>query len=297
MSQIPSRRMNLLWVHVMTCLLHEKEAPSKAPRPTEGICGHPIKESRTAPKRIPGPGGTRPRSSAGGRRGRERSGQCCVRRHGPGSAATAPAPHGYPCGPARAGADRPGVCQDTTSEEQVCPAVSVSCPRTGAGFSEVERFGAAMARSAHVLAFFVALFLLHLFGQGTVTHTSFTPMGRWFGRGRGCHVSGDAGAGHPPDGRAGGLSGRRVSLADRRHRSRKRARYVGAPLMPPLSGGGTRIGRRRGAHVTLCQHQGDIPVCSAGLAETNRRTAGGARTDPEHRTFLPEHKPRAGRFE
>ena len=92
----------------MTCLLHKKETSSKDPRPAEGICGHPIKESRTAPKRIPSLGGTRPRSSAGGRRGRERSGQCCVHRRGPGSAATAPAPSGYPCGPARGGPTGPG---------------------------------------------------------------------------------------------------------------------------------------------------------------------------------------------
>jgi len=61
---------------------------------------------------------------------------------------------------------------------------------------------------------------------------------------------------------------------------------------------GQKNGRRRGAHVTLCQHRGDIPVCSAGLAETNRRTRTTSQnTDFEHRTFLPEHKPRAGRFE
>ncbi|GAA1440290.1 MFS transporter [Nocardiopsis tropica] len=44
---------------------------------------------------------------------------------------------------------------------------------------------AAMALSSHVAALFVALFLLRLFGQGMMTHTSFTLMGRWFGRERG----------------------------------------------------------------------------------------------------------------
>ncbi|MEE2038802.1 MFS transporter [Nocardiopsis sp. CT-R113] len=43
----------------------------------------------------------------------------------------------------------------------------------------------AMALSAHVVALFGALFLLRLFGQGMMTHTSFTLMGRWFGRERG----------------------------------------------------------------------------------------------------------------
>ncbi|TDQ53284.1 MFS transporter [Actinorugispora endophytica] len=44
---------------------------------------------------------------------------------------------------------------------------------------------AAMALATHVLTLFLALFVLRLFGQGMMTHTSFTLMGRWFDRGRG----------------------------------------------------------------------------------------------------------------
>lgn len=48
---------------------------------------------------------------------------------------------------------------------------------------------ATMAWSAHVVLLFVAVVLLRLFGQGMMTHTSFTLMGRWFTRERGRAVS------------------------------------------------------------------------------------------------------------
>ncbi|WP_206442225.1 MFS transporter [Streptomyces boncukensis] len=47
----------------------------------------------------------------------------------------------------------------------------------------------AMALSPHVAVLFAALVLLRFFGQGMMTHTSFTLMGRWFSRGRGRAVS------------------------------------------------------------------------------------------------------------
>lgn len=47
----------------------------------------------------------------------------------------------------------------------------------------------AMALSPHVAVLFAALVLLRFFGQGMMTHTSFTLMGRWFTHQRGRAVS------------------------------------------------------------------------------------------------------------
>lgn len=44
---------------------------------------------------------------------------------------------------------------------------------------------ALMALASHVWVLFLALFVLRLFGQGMMTHTSFTLTGRWFDRERG----------------------------------------------------------------------------------------------------------------
>lgn len=48
---------------------------------------------------------------------------------------------------------------------------------------------ATMAWSAHVVPLFVGIVLLRLFGQGMMTHTSFTLIGRWFIRERGRAMS------------------------------------------------------------------------------------------------------------
>lgn len=47
----------------------------------------------------------------------------------------------------------------------------------------------AMALSHHIVPLFVAIYLLRLFGQGMMTHTAFTLMGRWFSAQRGRAVS------------------------------------------------------------------------------------------------------------
>jgi MFS family permease len=46
-----------------------------------------------------------------------------------------------------------------------------------------------MAITHHVVALFVTIYLLRLFGQGMMTHTAFTLMGRWFSTERGRAVS------------------------------------------------------------------------------------------------------------
>jgi sugar phosphate permease len=48
---------------------------------------------------------------------------------------------------------------------------------------------ASMALSRHVVPLFVTLYLLRLFGQGMMSHTAFTVMGRWFSAQRGRAVS------------------------------------------------------------------------------------------------------------
>ncbi|HET8727260.1 MAG TPA: MFS transporter [Alphaproteobacteria bacterium] len=48
---------------------------------------------------------------------------------------------------------------------------------------------ASMALSRHVVLLFVTLYLLRLFGQGMMTHTAFTAVGRWFSAQRGRAVS------------------------------------------------------------------------------------------------------------
>jgi MFS family permease len=48
---------------------------------------------------------------------------------------------------------------------------------------------ALMALSRHLLLLFAAIYLLRLFGQGMMTHTAFTLMGRWFSAQRGRAVS------------------------------------------------------------------------------------------------------------
>ncbi|WP_332775346.1 MFS transporter [Polaromonas sp.] len=48
---------------------------------------------------------------------------------------------------------------------------------------------ACMALSRHIVALFVAVYLLRLFGQGMMSHTAFTVMARWFSAQRGRAVS------------------------------------------------------------------------------------------------------------
>lgn len=48
---------------------------------------------------------------------------------------------------------------------------------------------AGMALSQHIVALFVAIYLLRLFGQGMMSHTAFTVMARWFSGQRGRAVS------------------------------------------------------------------------------------------------------------